>query len=222
MPYKRKYRKKTYRKKRRYRRKKKMALLKTPLPTKLTTKLRYTSLISLNPAAAGVPAVHVFSANGIYDPDITAAGHQPRGFDQIMPMYDHFRVTQSKCSVNFSNGNGTYACIGGISVRDDVTAETALQDYTEQANTSWVGLGVANGGNSERTLSKTAKVLKFLDVDSKDSELKGSASSNPGEQVYYHIYAAPYLQSADASSVHCLVTIEYLVHFLEPKDLISS
>jgi len=76
--------------------------LNTPMPSTFPTRLRYFSVFTLNPGAAGSAGVQVFSANGLYDPDITSTGHQPRGFDQSSAMYKTFQVIKRMITVWFS------------------------------------------------------------------------------------------------------------------------
>jgi hypothetical protein len=78
-----------------------------PLPNNFVTKLRYHDSVPIN-AANGTVAGHVFRANSPYDPDYTASGHQPRYFDQIMPLYDHYQVLGSKITVKFINNSNDH------------------------------------------------------------------------------------------------------------------
>ena len=64
---------------------------RSPVPLKMAATLLYSDQITLNPAA-GTVSKHVFSANGLFDPNITGVGHQPRGFDQYMALYNHYTV----------------------------------------------------------------------------------------------------------------------------------
>ena len=93
------------------------------LGSKVKTKLRYVEYFTLNPAAAGLPATHVFSANGLYDPNITGVGHQPRGFDQLMALYDHYYVSRSKIIADFASisNNSVAPWVCGIVLDDDAT-----------------------------------------------------------------------------------------------------
>ncbi len=68
--------------------------------TRQLVKMRYFADVELDPGA-GAMAAHIFSANGLFDPDITGVGHQPYSFDQWMAVYDHYHVVGAKISVTF-------------------------------------------------------------------------------------------------------------------------
>ncbi len=89
MPYKRRYKR---RRRRRRRRARPNFGSKSILGNRLPIKFKYQTSGTLNPGVAGVAAIQVMTANGLYDPDITGVGHQPRGFDQIMALYNHYTV----------------------------------------------------------------------------------------------------------------------------------
>ena len=92
-----------------------------PLPMTQKAKFNYFNGFNLDVGAVGIPASYVFSANGLYDPNITGIGHQPRGFDQLMALYDHYVVigVRAILTVHGSDtGNGT---ICGMYVKDNST-----------------------------------------------------------------------------------------------------
>ncbi len=106
MPAFRHRRKRRSRKRRPRRRRRKafnnvMTIRRSPMALKFKATLLYTDEINLDPGVAGVAAYHSFRANDCFDPDETGVGHQPRGFDQIIPMYEHFTVIGSKMKATF-------------------------------------------------------------------------------------------------------------------------
>lgn len=226
MPYKRRYRKKPYKKKRRFRRGTQRSLLrqltfkKSPLPKVFKTKLRYSSSVQVNPGIAHSNGTHVFSCNGIYDPDVTATGHQPRGFDQLMPLFDHYRVLASRIMVRFFNQDASNPLIGGVAIRDGTTTETTLFNYTEQGTVRTIPIGTQD--TSIKTIKMGIAPHKWLGLSYKDNSLKGDVSSQPIEQCYYHVFVASPNSAVDPSPVDLNIEIDYLVQFIEPKDLTSS
>lgn len=219
--------KKNYRRTRRsnYRKRKMLSFTKAPMPNKFATKLRYVSYSNID-GGAGVPGVHLVRANCLYDPDQTLVGHQPRGFDQIMTMYDHFVVIGSRITVDFVTNSGTAHSpfVVGIALKDS-SATTDTNSYQEGRNvvTKVMRTTTATSGGQRLTLSKTFSARKFLGRSKplSDPELKGSASSSPLEQAVFHIFYAP-LSTTDLLPITVQYRIDYLAVFIEPKQPAQS
>lgn len=209
------------RKRKRYSRGYKLTLNKSPMPIKFTTVLRYNDQLTVT-GSTGFAGVKVFSANGLYDPNITDSGHQPRGFDEIMPLYDHFVVSACKVKVEYTNTETATPVTAFIAVRDDSAVETAPNNYYEHEGCKTYPLGIANG-NSTHVLSHYCNIKSFLGRGNvmSDPELKGSAAANPTEQAFFHIGVAATNQSSSVST-RINVFLEYIVTFIEPKRSIGQ
>lgn len=216
MPYRRRRRKRRF-KRRRKRRYGYNPFGKTLLGNKHACKLRYHDFISLDPAAAGIPAVHVFSCNGIYDTDITGTGHQPRGFDEISALYDHYTVVGAKLTATFTVNTLAADVICGIAQKDDAVVYTAINNYMESRNVKSRGLIVGQGPLV--TLISKASPKKFLGRPGilTEDNLRGSISANPAEQMYFHIFAGP-LTTDNVGTMDVSIVIDFLVVFTEPRN----
>lgn len=192
-----------------------------PLRNNQKFTFKYASRFSIDPGVTGVPGVQVFSANGLYDPDITNIGHQPMGFDQIQAFYDHHVVIASKIKVWFSARNSNiYDQVISIHVADSLTAETDMTTILERP--VCVNKMVGNGDNEPACLTLGVNPLKYLGKNgTDDNELEGSASANPSEGCFFHVSSAP-LQGVNASALDCYAVIEYVAVMIEPKALTGS
>lgn len=209
-----------YRRKKRYG--KSLVLSKAPIPNKFATKLRYSESVSVNPSVGGIPGVYVFNASSCYDPDFTGIGHQPRGFDQWMSMFDHFTVIGSKITVQYAIQGQTddRSLLCGLNLKDGATAYTDKNDYMEGRNvTSRLVAGGGAGDARTCKLGLTYSPKKFLGISKAlaNQAIKGSASSNPTENAYFHCWVAP-TGTADLDTLALQVVIDYLVVFTEPKN----
>lgn len=219
----RKYaRKRNRRGKRPYRRKNnQMVIKKSPMPLRFATKLRYVENVQINPPAAGLCGTYVFNAGGVYDPNTTGTGHQPRGFDQIMAMYDHCVVIGSTCTATLThNSSATINEICGIALRDGATVDTDPNDYQEGGTVRTQHLTTYH---PTKTLRLGYSPKKFLGISHPLSyaTLKNGATSNPSESAYFHIFSAG-LGSTDPSAIDVTIQIDYLCVFMEPKDVAQS
>lgn len=186
-----------------------------PLPTKLKCSMIYATNVSINIPAIGAASNHVFSANGLFDPDITGVGHQPRGFDQLMTLYDHYVVIGSRITVFIQPVGTTSSTVWGIVLKDDSTTTNNADNLLEE---SFVSYKMAAPGSEPIALVQQFNnnflgYSKPLGV----TELEGIATANPTEQAYYHVFG--YSPSAtDEASVSIQVRIEYQVMLIEPNQ----
>lgn len=191
--------------------------------------LRYSGFVTITSSAVtGAAGTHVFSANGCFDPDNTGVGGQPRGFDQLMTLFDHYTVTGSTIEVRFANASSTRP-LCAISVRDGNVVDATMKGVAEYGNKVMTNTAMAKQGTGDNVGSpfkylKTAVTVgTFLGRKSvqSDPELKGTAASNPTEQVFYHVTAGD-VYNANTVSVDCYVSITYDVVFHEPKTPLAS
>lgn len=204
---------------------KSLSLYRSPVPQKMVTKLRYADTFDLNPSAVSqAVASHIFSANGLYDPNITGVGHQCRGFDQLMTLYDHYVVLGAKATFTFDNSGNEDSMYCGIALRDSSTSIGTLNSCRESGS---VRQTITPGTGSRPTvISYKLNPSKFLGRSRamSDPELKGSDSANPTEQCYFHAFCAKtdQVSGLDPIAVHCGVVIDYIVALIEPKQPAQS
>lgn len=194
-----------------------------PTKSKLV-RLKYCELIALNPGL-GTLAYHNFSANGCFDPNVSGTGHQPLGFDQYMVFYDHYTVIGSKITIKGQAEDTTSEMLVGIFLNDDTAfLPTTGQHACELPGSRYTLVSEKdNGENTSWSLTRRYSTRKqdSSRAPLSNPDLKGSAASNPAEQTYFTVWAAP-VGAADLAGVNVWVHIEYLIIFHEPKDLAQS
>ncbi len=196
----------------------------SPIAPKLLTNLRYNVAGTLNGGAAGAAATVLYRANDCYDPEVASGGGQPRGFDQLMGLYDHGTVIGSKITIRAANTDATYAFLIGCAVMSGATALTAaVSDYMEQFSTRSIILSDSAGGQSVGIVSNSMSTKKYLSIGAvlSEKDLSFDNSSSPAEQIYYHLFISS-VQPQDGSVVSFNVTIDYTVVFTEPRELAAS
>lgn len=186
----------------------------SPLPLRMKTTYIYGQSFNINIGAAGVPGVHVFSANGVYDPSITGVGHQPRGFDQLMALYDHYVVIGSQITVQAPCESATNSIIYAITLQDGTTTTSDFEDILEQPYVAWR----TASPNSEPVYLMQKFNPKFLGYNQplSVSDLEGTSGQNPAEQAYFHVYGwSP--QGTDEANIVVTCRIEYICMLIEPN-----
>lgn len=181
-----------------------------------------TRSIVLNPDSIQIPVSHVFSANGLFDPDITGIGQQPVGFDQMTPLFDHYTVIYAQISVDFiasdqSTGSG---CLVGVRTQDNTTIGTDVMQLT----TGDCATGIVSPAEDHINLTRQVSLSRFLgrpNIMSED-DLRGTSGSNPDEQAYFHVFAFPFPGGGDVTNVNTFIRIDYVAIWTEPRSLSAS
>jgi len=199
-----------------------------PLPmSSRPIKFKYFAEVGLN-AAAGALVDYVFSANGMYDPDITSTGHQPYAFDTMMSMYNHYTVIGSKIKVTAVNNQAGQPFHLAVALRDNATSlsGTGKTVILEQPGITKYLLGSTTTGNYPVTNNRVVKgfsAKKFFrkkDIIA-SADYKGSTSANPTEGAFYHVMVIP--QSTDDLGNQIVnVEIEFIAVLTEPVILSQS
>lgn len=174
--------------------------------------------IQLNPGLAGVPDFHNFSANGLYDPDISGVGHQPMGFDQMIALFNHYTVTMSKIRVTFVNEDANYPQIVGVRIAASTSTPSDANQFIELTSGKWAVVGDFGSAQEQKTLTLECPVGSWLGRPNvlNEDDLRGDDSANPTEDVIFQIIAQP-IQGVDSGRVDCVVQIEYTAIWTEPR-----
>jgi hypothetical protein len=189
------------------------------LRTTQSATLRYYDNISLNPAAAGVPGTHVFAANGTYDPNISGIGHQPRGFDELMELYDRIQCDEVtiEFAVHTTVGAGYRAA---VALFGDTTTRTTGRDFMEAriSNTALI-----TNGKGPTILKMAVKPHEFLGLPKRGEHgLTGSKAANPAYQCFFHVAVWAINGTDDLAAAECDVKLVMKVHLTEPQEPASS
>ncbi len=219
--------KKTRKRTRRKRRKSKVYLPIGGFPNRIKVKLRYVSEESIN-AGVGLVGKHTFSANGMFDPDISGAGHQPANFDVWIPgIYNHYTVIESKISVRVTPGaTSINPCYLGILLTDTGTRADAMavDEVMEQRKGRYAKYINVNA-NYQPRITKSFKASSFFGKTESSiinaGSYRGNSAANPTEGAFFEIYAAS-VQGNDPGEVPLLVEVEYIAVLNEPKVNQSS
>jgi len=194
-----------------------------PLRRSFKTSLRYTDYVTFD-AGAGLASTRVYSVNSLFDPDVTGVGHQPRGFDQIIAMYNYYRVTSAKIFVDAVGGPTATGqpCILTLSAsRDAAPYSASIYDYTEQPNVTYEMM--SGDASAKVKLSLSADPSKMIGSDADQLFLIGTSAASPNTQVYFHVsQLSSDLSAENPGPISLIVTIVYDVEFTAPIDPPSS
>jgi len=188
-------------------------------------KLKYVEVTTI-PVVAGLPGLLSFRIMNIFDPLASGGGHQPRGFDQLEPLYGKYCVLGAKCTVNFMPNNTQHANIQYIQTSTDqavtlINPVDALEDRQVVSKPWSPGGGI---GSKQVLVSKfsTKKFFNKVDVLDDPHLAGGTNGIAPATNAFFNVsnspaHAAPTFQHTD-----CIVVIDYFVVFSDPTNPLGS
>ncbi len=195
-----------------------------PLAVKIRAKLWYHEAITLDPGIGGLPSGYAFSCNNLYDPNNTGAGHQPRGWDQLMVLYDHAVVIRAEMYFYVSNADTANASIFAALVRDTNVLFPNQQDILENRFVKVRTLAPENSGKNTLSGRISVNPNAFLGRSKPlaDPDLKNSVVAGPSEECFFQIYVFSLPDTVDVGPSYAHVRIGYTAIFIEPKQPAAS
>jgi len=189
------------------------------VPDVYVTKIAYKGRFAINPTS-GALAYHQFSANSIYDPDVSATGTFPEGYAILSSMYNNYRVIS--VNVEFQIG-----CTGTTSATTMFEAAIALATTATPYNTMEAASAspfsrwrICSGtSNPIQRLSYTMPIYKLFGVEPSaildDQRYSGTLGSvgtggNPGYNGIINILTKP-VDGSTTLSLFAYVKITYMV-----------
>lgn len=208
-----------------YRKKPVVPRLRRPYADSKIVSMRYCDNIQLDALTAGGGVSHLFRANSIFDPDITGAGHQPMGHDQLATQFRHYTVLGSKIVVKALNAgaDGNAHSMFSCQLVDAAYSASTVTSFIEQKRGTYCVLGIAAGGKAFGQVTGKYSCRKFFNIKdpSSDNTQRTQMGFNPSEDAIFYV-STQSLTNGDPAAIDCLVTIDYIVKFTEPIALGQS
>lgn len=193
--------------------------------------LRYAEEIQFDLLSSSIGS-YTFSANGMYDPNITGTGHQPSGFDQNMLFYNHYTVIASRCRAKFfaSTGSNVVPAYFDVMLTDNGTTASGFASKTDFIESRFAhgdtmlqigterGYSAVNPWREQRFGAK--KFFGKKDIVG-DDLYRGTTASNPTEQAFFEIVLSS-IAGNNPGTLDVLVVIDYIAVLTEPKNVAQS
>lgn len=202
---------------------KKYSLVKQPCtgPMRIFRKLRYVSDdLELSPGTAAAVG-HVYRLNGLYDPDLTGSGNQPRGFDQYCNasggLYRNYTVLGARITVQFMNLSSTTYTRAILKISRSGVIDADPIDALEKRIVRTTILGPYTGGSAVKTMSLNWSAKNWFGQKSilSDTDYAGNSGAMPNKQAYLHVMADP-IGEAGSAGFRAVVKMDFLVCFRTP------
>lgn len=201
-----------------------------PFGRKLVRKLAYTETLTLNPGLGGI-AQYVYSCNSLYDPNVTGAGHQPRGFDQIMAAFNFYTVIGSRIRarvVGSELSGATRLLLTNSNTTTPVSMEAAdsyayIKENQHVKDQMIIPGNAQLNANRKISLNHGWSAKKFFNAKNlfDGTQWRGTSATSPTEQAYWNVIATGW-EGADVGACYVEIDIEYIAVFEDPIAVASS
>lgn len=210
----------------------------------INTSLQYNTNISLNPTpdtlGSGGSNVWFFSANSLFDPDVTGTGHQPMYFDNYSAIYNRYKVNWAQITVTVINHkvntDTAYQPNTGAAVLTEnpnyayklaILADRDVSDYPNTmnrlieeggANIKWRFVAPSLTGVLPK-LFHSASPHRLTQLAFSDDTLQADIGASPSRQCYFAVAITSADGNTDPPSVYLNVRIKYYVKFFDRRAL---
>lgn len=203
----------------------------TPFPREYTTQITFADNVTLT--ATGTPGTYLYSFNGLYDPNVTGTGGQPRYLDTLCGAnngtapYYNYRVFASKINVMaFPTGTDAMVMRGYLGVglyNTTATGPATLAEMRARGDYKVRFINYWYASNALAHIKRYSKVKSLFDIkDVKDdNDLVGDFTANPAKAGRWAITWAPY-DEVSTRTISMLVKITYYVTFFNRNDVADS
>lgn len=193
-----------------------------PVSDRYFTKLRYSEGIDWTITFANTLYNYVFQSS-IYDPDVTATGHQPLWRDTLATMWNRYRVLGIGYKIMWRCTNTGQITIGYVQHSSTSTADTNYNTLIERNTTKKVYMDAANSGRGNNYVSGYLSVAKAYGMTrtqfNADDDFDAAIGANPTKLAYLILYASS--RSAGAAA-QCQVELTYYVEFFDRVNIAGS
>lgn len=226
--------KKRQAKKRVYRRKRKMnkKMYKKTINPKIThlpfgqsQKVNHKYVDHVNVSTSiGVRGFYSFALNGLYDPNITGAGHQPLGMDQVELIFNNYCVINAYLKVTVLNTDADEYLMAVLYISEEATPPTSPAELLEQGSQVSrvippLGSAYDNGRSTLLTtrvsMKKAFRVSSMLDRE----DVNAVRTANPSRLLYAHLCVWQPAGGATSVSSLCIFELYQTAIWYKPRNV---
>jgi hypothetical protein len=177
--------------------------------------------------SGSAPEVWNFRCNGAFDPDQTATGHQPYGWDQWTAFYTEYVVSGARLKAVFTQGSssGSEPTVVGVTVSSVVTNPADIDLACERPATQWQLLATDwDNSASQQTVYAdfdAHRTFGVVNVRDNTDRFGAPVTATPAEQAYFQLFVGAF-NGSGTHDVSFRVEIEYDIIFSLPKGLAKS
>ncbi len=165
-------------------------MIRSILPDRYHCVFKYCSSKQYSSSTGGiVGSTNTFRLNGLHDPDVTGAGHQPYGYDQITPFYASYTVRRAWATITVTGVDDSSTFLAYMiqpQGSSTTLAGLTLEQVSEYDETNFVVLGQSSSGVPNQQVTIPLIDLPKLEGFSwpayyGNSNYRASVGSNPSQ-----------------------------------------
>lgn len=154
----------------------------SPVPRTKHVILNYSQQVNLTGSLGGIVGTsQSFGLNCLFDPDLTGVGHQPMGFDQLMLLWQRYKVYKVEFKLRPIITTGAPFLAAQVQNSQTSVALTGV-DYNTCAERSNVAVKVI-GDPNESVITGRFTMAEIEGKNIIDDNYSGSVSGNPSNQI---------------------------------------
>lgn len=191
----------------------------TGFPEMLEVKLRYNLFRSFNCGGTGRD-VYQFKINSIYDPDLTATGHQPLYRDQLYAIYKYAVVVGCRWTLECATQVGSGVIVVPQATTYDST-DTDVSTTIERGGTQRAFIQIGKPATMSGYVSmKSIFGLPDAKTLLSDDLYRHDTNADPSQLAYLSVYT----QDTESTTARChqSVTLDMTVVFKEVLKISNS
>lgn len=208
-----------------------MAWLGSPFPREMMTQFTYAENFTIT-STVGAVYNYLFSANSLFDPNVTGTGIQPRFYDTLVGAnstaapYQSYRVMSSKIAVEAVDVTDSINARGYLGVglfTSNQTGPSTLAELRARKDFSCKYMGIYTGGKELPQIKKYGDMKTLFGIkDMKDDEETAAAyNGSPTKAGRWCITYVPFNESSTCT-IQVLVKITYYVQLFNRNDVSDS
>lgn len=186
----------------------------TPFPTGMRRSHTYCEMFTLTTGTGVYGTQQAMRLNSVYDPNYTAGGHQPYGFDTMITIYDEYRVDKAHFQILFTTPGATndILCAAAVNPNTSQGLTGANLNYVVETPSCTFGQ-LSSSGDRRCILRGSIDLYKLCGVSrakyEADDSYSGTSSTNPQQEALLNFAIACFDGTGSvACQVQCIVTYD--------------
>jgi len=202
-----------------------------PFAQRYICKMKYAEVRQVSGPIGGGLVQYNWNLNSVFDPNLTGIGHQPYGYDQLVDLYNRYRVFRVDYAISAYNSEAagtTASVIGALPSNEPFTSSGGVAELMENPRAKYItqinggGLKVLRGSISLPSLVGRSKAQYLA-----DDRYQALATSSPAEQAILNIMAGAISGTSGSggtatNTMNLSISLVYHVEWFDAKIQLQS